>query len=1053
LLLEGSAALSTFSYMFKFPYPTLLSLIFFFTLTFSFAQTSDEANTGLEKNVDRFFDLERYEKAIPLLEELSARYETSKKWRRYTDASLKLAIALSYADSKEKALARIDKALALALKKLPDRDSLTGKVLFQKGEILLESGQLEEASEAYAHAFPILIQHQIWYKATLSQIGISVSYYYQGLSSQMEAPLLRATSLQQSYLPESYGLTSTINSLFSALYDAKGDYDGALQIALDGLELQSMYLADNPGDSSLLSTHYNNIGAYYYSKGDYEQAIFYYRNAIQITERFDPNAPSIPSICNNLALAYIRAGHLEESLDILNKNEAMLSALSGQEAAEDLSILYSSIARSYLIQKNSTQALAYARKALQLDQSAPGFAYLSRRRMAEAYLLQQQAGKAIPYLEEALKLPKDKAPLNNAVLLRLISKAQLMLDMPEEALNSSQKALQLLYPQIPVNHFYLNPETKQPVERLESIRILQQKAKAMAAYAYRRKAEPRILNDALATYQLSFHWSSQARQEYLNASSKQILIEETHQAYEKAINTALRLYNLTGEKRLQHLAFELAEQNKAIVMQERFQDNQAKVFAQIPDSLRQQENELKRDLAFYERKLADARYAPDTNQAKLDFWNAKVLSLRRAVNDITKRYEEQFPLYYELKYRLPATAVEEIQASVIPGHTLLLEFFVGEEEIFVFRLGADDIAVRSFSKPTDFSQQVQNLHKLISTPPEGSASLAFGQFNHLSSGLHQLLFDDLLTNQPEGSRLIIIPDQVLSYLPFEVLLVDNEISNGLVSYGQLPYLFSKYRVGYSYSARMLLSLSSLENNLLKNPRCLAFAPDFTGQQASNRQYGTITGNQEELEAIRQFFGGQFLFGKDALESVFKSRGSDFPIIHLATHGLADEQAPLFSRLAFQPAIDTTQDGLLHTFELYDMLLRARLVVLSACETGFGTFAYGEEVMSLASGFMHTGCHNVTQSLWEAQDQSTAQIMESYYRYLAEGKAVEEALRQAKLDYLQQPLAQKHPFYWAAFINIGDGQAFVKPGGDNWYFWLLGFLALLFAGGVWYMWEK
>jgi CHAT domain-containing protein len=127
-----------------------------------------------------------------------------------------------------------------------------------------------------------------------------------------------------------------------------------------------------------------------------------------------------------------------------------------------------------------------------------------------------------------------------------------------------------------------------------------------------------------------------------------------------------------------------------------------------------------------------------------------------------------------------------------------------------------------------------------------------------------------------------------------------------------------------------------------------------------------------------------------------------------------------SRLLFAPQRDTVEDGLLHAYELYNLRLPADLAVLSACNTGFGRLQAGEGVMSLAHAFRYAGCRSIVMSLWPAEDESTAFIVERFYAHLAGGLPKDEALRLARLDYLDQadPL-RAHPYYWTHLVAMGD----------------------------------
>jgi len=137
-------------------------------------------------------------------------------------------------------------------------------------------------------------------------------------------------------------------------------------------------------------------------------------------------------------------------------------------------------------------------------------------------------------------------------------------------------------------------------------------------------------------------------------------------------------------------------------------------------------------------------------------------------------------------------------------------------------------------------------------------------------------------------------------------------------------------------------------------------------------------------------------------------------MHFAMHAKIDNENPLYNRLLFE-------DGELTASEIYTSNAKANLVVLSACNTGFGKIEKGEGVMSMARAFHYSGIPSVLMSLWKVPDQETKTIMIDFYRYLKKGKSKSEALRMAKLSYLDKndngELA--HPYYWSGFVINGN----------------------------------
>jgi CHAT domain-containing protein len=137
------------------------------------------------------------------------------------------------------------------------------------------------------------------------------------------------------------------------------------------------------------------------------------------------------------------------------------------------------------------------------------------------------------------------------------------------------------------------------------------------------------------------------------------------------------------------------------------------------------------------------------------------------------------------------------------------------------------------------------------------------------------------------------------------------------------------------------------------------------------------------------------------------------IVHFATHGILDEEAPLFSALLTSPA--PGQPSRLSLYEVAGMKLRARLVVLSACETGLGRLHGGDEVTGLTRTLLTAGADTVVSSLWKVGDDSTAMLMVAFYRMLARGMTPAASIRSAALAVRAK---YQHPFYWAPFVVTG-----------------------------------
>jgi CHAT domain-containing protein len=172
--------------------------------------------------------------------------------------------------------------------------------------------------------------------------------------------------------------------------------------------------------------------------------------------------------------------------------------------------------------------------------------------------------------------------------------------------------------------------------------------------------------------------------------------------------------------------------------------------------------------------------------------------------------------------------------------------------------------------------------------------------------------------------------------------------------------------------------------------------------------------------------GDIVAGRAATEEKFCSVADRYRIIHLSTHGKADNRVGDYAFIAFAEVPDSLENELLFVRELYNLSLNADLVVLSACETGTGKLQRGEGIISVARAFAYAGAKSIVTSLWEVNDQSTAELTRYFYRELRMGADKDEALRKARLRYIREAsVRQAHPFFWAAFQCVGDTRPFSK----------------------------
>ena len=190
---------------------------------------------------------------------------------------------------------------------------------------------------------------------------------------------------------------------------------------------------------------------------------------------------------------------------------------------------------------------------------------------------------------------------------------------------------------------------------------------------------------------------------------------------------------------------------------------------------------------------------------------------------------------------------------------------------------------------------------------------------------------------------------------------------------------------------------------------------FGNPDLGDPKYNLFYAQNEAIAVSKTRPHSKVFLRKEATETALKKFGNGFNYIHFATHGEFDEDKPLNSAILL--AMDAENDGKLTVDKLYSMKLDADLITLSACETGLGKIANGDDVVGLTRGFLYAGASSIVASLWKVDDLATSALMKGFYDALKKTNK-REALRQAQLQNKKQ---YPHPYYWASFQLTGNAQ--------------------------------
>jgi CHAT domain-containing protein len=520
-------------------------------------------------------------------------------------------------------------------------------------------------------------------------------------------------------------------------------------------------------------------------------------------------------------------------------------------------------------------------------------------------------------------------------------------------------------------------------------------------------------------------------------SDKLALGELASKVYEDAINLSITMNN-------SELAFYFSEKNKSSVLLEALAGQEAQRFAGIPDNLLQKENDLKSKLAFLNQQLANPQNLD--SMVVVDFTSRRFYA-NQSYDSLIRVFETNYPEYFTLKYSTKTASVADIQ-EIIDNKTAMISYTVSDSLIHIFIITKNNIDIQQVNTPVSFADSIAFFRNTLTLPN----SSRFNQFyKQLAFRYYQLLFPKNLPQEIEN--LVIIPDNVLASVPFEALLT--QAANSAQTFSDLPYLVKKFNISYSYSATLFHKTFPKQNTqnieITQLEDWLAFAPvasdDNIGisqvSRALNETLTTLTtdtlqtrsvhhffsslpGTKDEIETILNYYESKNLhaeihINKNANETFIKSGILEkYKIIHFATHGLVNSQKPDLSCILLAREDSTsTEDGILYSGEIFNLKINADLVVLSACETGLGEIKKGEGIIGLTRALLYAGTRNIVVSLWKVSDNSTAELMISFYQNIINQQSNNYAysLRNAKMKMIQSQ-NYAHPFYWSPFILVG-----------------------------------
>ncbi|MEW6125981.1 MAG: CHAT domain-containing protein [Acidobacteriota bacterium] len=413
-------------------------------------------------------------------------------------------------------------------------------------------------------------------------------------------------------------------------------------------------------------------------------------------------------------------------------------------------------------------------------------------------------------------------------------------------------------------------------------------------------------------------------------------------------------------------------------------------------------------------------YNAQTNLDEQKGGQRKAMVAQKYVREIARCEKQITELFRKMEiagsefaeiHRMQALTAEEMSA-VLDADEIAIEYFTTADSVSAFIASRDEIKLaRHIAAKPELEALLASLRFQVEKFNYGAA-FADEHFEQLNFAINQHLIEiyrkvfAAIEPHLNCEKLIIIPHDVLHYVPFHALL------------NRRGYLIERFEISYAPSATVLklCRSRSQKNNLQLNVQNTNFNRQAFSTKSAIELVALGIGDDEtpsiesEILALRKIFPQAVtLTGKAATRENLLRFAGRAEFLHLASHGYFRRDNPMFSFLQLA-------DSPLNFYSLLDLKLRAEMVTLSACHTGMNMVFPGDELHGLMRGFLYAGAPTLVASLWAANDTSTSEFMREMYGQIQAGASKRAAIRAAQLAVKD---AYGHPYYWAPFVLMGN----------------------------------
>jgi CHAT domain-containing protein/Tfp pilus assembly protein PilF len=885
----------------------------------------------------------------------------------------------------EQALFWAEKGAAIVERYYPDDQYRLGHIYNTMGVTLEGLGRYDEGLEAKKKALAnwqavLGPRHQ---EVGLAHLNLGTSYYYQGDYVKAAEEMDLSLDILSESLGEGHPYISAIINNLSVLEETMLNYEQALIYTRRGMRQRENFLSDESAD---LAQSYNNYGTMLSKLGQVDSALVYLQKALTIYDKVD-NRPLYYSTLSTIGQHLTTIGEYTEA------KSSLLMAIAG------------------LTENTGEQNLMISDAKLY---------------MGELLQAQNDQEGAIQYFQESLSILQQLYQENNSEIARIYNK----LGECEISRQNYQQAIAFFDLALQANNAVATQDTlPAPLARTQ-YHSLAGKGKAYASW---KKSTPdkRYLQDTAAYYlqealkllaSEKTNMTFDRSKERLSALAKPVLSDLVALFWQKA----------NEDEKYAHHLFEYFEQSRSLILLESMQTVNAISFGEIPQEVLSEEINLRAKINDLDIQLLElTRSGQSADRQAIYTLNEELYALQQEYIEFKTAVARKYPRYYRFQYGENLRSLSELQIQLAPDQALL-EYFLTEDMIYVMVVRKNSYQLHQIERDFPLEDWVEKFCNSVRSRRVPSLPV-FAQVAHQ---LYEKLMAPLDT-ESLPSRLIVVADGILAYLPFEALI--KEAPQKIYEPATYAYLLDSFAFSYAYSANLLMEMTKKTHLEQASNQIYALAPfshPNTLAQANTRfilgesqrlELEPLLATKAELDNLKEKYSAVCHYGDQATKNNFSIYSPNYRVLHLATHGQANTQEGKYSFLVFAPLAEAEACELLYAQEIYGLRLNADLVVLSACETNLGEIQDGEGVISLARAFAYAGAKSITSSLWQVPDTRSEELMSYYYEALSVADTPKDlALSQAKRRYLKAHLGKDaHPVNWAAFIGIGDMSALQK----------------------------